>query len=411
MAIAMQHRAISSMRGRTTRLAFALAVVLGATLVATQFAQAQAFSVLYSFTGTTDGANPWATLIRDGAGNLYGTTQAGGSNGVGTVFQLDASGTENVLYSFTAGTDGGLPLAGLVRDEAGNLYGTTFFGGVFACGCGTVFKLDPTGKETVLYSFTGYPVDGADPYAEVVRDRVGNLYGTTSSGGAYGDGIVFKLDTTGKETLLHTFTGGPDGGGPVGDLVLDGAGNLYGTTFYGGKGCGLGCGVVFKLTKAGKFTLLHTFTGTPDGQGPHAGLVRDAAGNLYGTTSNGGAHGWGTVFKLDKAGKETILYSFTGGADGGRTRGSGLIRDQAGNLYGTTFSGGGGSCPDHGYGAGCGVVFRVSKSGKETVLHQFTGADGAQPTAGLLRDAAGNLYGTTSRGGANSSGEVFKIAP
>jgi uncharacterized repeat protein (TIGR03803 family) len=409
MMSAMQHRGISSMRGRTTRVAFALALVFGAELFVTQFAQAQTFSVLSSFTGSTDGGNPWAALIQDGAGNLYGTTEGGGSNGVGTVFKLDTSGTETVLYSFTAGTDGGLPLAGLIRDEAGSLYGTTFFGGVFACGCGTVFTLDPTGKETVLYSFTGYPVDGADPYARVVRDRAGNLYGTASSGGAYGDGVVFKLDTTGKQTVLHTFTGGPDGGFPLGDLILDGAGNLYGTTFYGGKGCALGCGVVFKLNKAGKFTLLHTFSGTPDGDGPHAGLLRDAAGNLYGTTSNGGAHGWGTVFKLDKTSKETILYSFTGGADGGRTRGSGLVRDPAGNLYGTTFSGGGGTC--QGYGAGCGVVFMVSKSGKETVLHEFTGADGAQPRAGLLRDKAGNLYGTTTKGGANDSGVVFKIAP
>jgi uncharacterized repeat protein (TIGR03803 family) len=194
-------------------------------------------------------------------------------------------------------------------------------------------------------------------------------------------------------------------------LIRDRAGNLYGTTFYGGRGCGLGCGVVFKLSTTGKLTLLHTFTGTPDGQGPHAGLIRDATGNLYGSTSFGGTHGWGTVFKLDKTGKETVLYSFTGGADGGRTRGSGLIRDPAGNLYGATFSGGSGSCPDRGYGAGCGVVFKVSKTGKEIVLHQFTGADGAQPRATLLRDAAGNLYGTTLYGGANGRGEVFKIAP
>jgi uncharacterized repeat protein (TIGR03803 family) len=214
MTTAMQHRGISSVRGRTAQVALALTLLLG--LVVTQSSHAQTYSVLYSFTGGADGGNPWAPLIQDAAGNLYGTTQAGGSNGVGTVFKLDASGTETVVYSFTAGTDGGFPLAGLVRDEAGNLYGTTLFGGVFACGCGTVFRLDPTGKETVLYSFAGYPVDGADPYAEVVRDRVGNLYGATSSGGAYGDGIIFKLDMTGKQTALHTFTGGVDGDFPLG---------------------------------------------------------------------------------------------------------------------------------------------------------------------------------------------------
>ena len=159
MTTAMQHRGISSVRRRTARVALALTLLLG--LVVTQSSHAQTYSVLYSFTGGADGGNPWAPLIQDAAGNLYGTTQAGGSNGVGTVFKLDASGTETVVYSFTAGTDGGFPLAGLVRDEAGNLYGTTLFGGVFACGCGTVFRLDPTGKETVLYSFAGYPVDGA----------------------------------------------------------------------------------------------------------------------------------------------------------------------------------------------------------------------------------------------------------
>jgi uncharacterized repeat protein (TIGR03803 family) len=409
MTSAVQHRGwTSSMRRRATRIVLASAILIQLDLITQQFAQAKTFSVLYSFTGAADGANPWATLIRDGAGNLYGTTQAGGSNGVGTVFELDASGAETVLYSFTGGADGGLPLAGLVRDEAGNFYGTTFFGGASACGCGTVFKLDPTtGKETVLYSFTGYPVDGATPEAGLVRDRVGNLYGTTSSGGAYGDGIAFKLDMTGKETRLHTFTGGADGASSVGDLILDGAGNRYGTTFFGGGG---EFGGVFKLNKTGKLTLLHTFTGTPDGQQPHGGVIRDAAGNLYGTTSFGGAHGWGTVFKLDNTGKETVLYSFTEGADGGRTRGGSLVRDPAGNLYGTTFSGGSGSCQAVFYGAGCGVVFKLNQAGKETVLHSFTGADGAQPRAGLLRDKAGNLYGTTTKGGASGNGVVFKIA-
>jgi uncharacterized repeat protein (TIGR03803 family) len=325
------------------------------------------------------------------------------------VFKLDASGTETVLYTFTGGTDGGGPFAGLVRDDVGNLYGTTAFGGDVTCGCGTVFKLDPTtDKETVLYSFTGYPVDGAQPQASVVRDKVGNLYGVASGGGAYGDGIAFKLDTTGKETLLHTFTGGVDGASSIGELILDGIGNLYGTTFYGG---GREFGVAFKLNKSGKLTLLHTFTGTPDGQQPHGGVIRDAAGNLYGTTSVGGANGWGTVFKVDKTGRETVLYSFTGGAGGGRTRGGSLVRDSVGSLYGTTFSGGGGSCQAGGYGAGCGVVFKLEKTGTEIGLHSFTGSDGAQPRAGLLRDAAGNLYGTTTEGGANGKGVVFKIVP
>ena len=395
------------MRCRATQILLALAILLPLALV-TQFAQAQTFSVLYSFTGGTDGGNPWATLIQDAAGNLYGTTTSGGTSGVGVVFKLDPIGKETVLYTFTGGTDGGGPFGGLVRDGTGNLYGTTAFGGDVTCGCGTVFRLDPTtGSETVLYSFKGYPVDGALPQAGVVRDSVGNLYGAASGGGAYGDGIAFKVDMSGKETVLHNFTGGTDGAASIGDLVLDNSGNLYGTTFFGG---GSEFGTAFRLSKTGKVTLLHTFSGTPDGQQPHGGVIRDAAGNLYGTTSFGGATDWGTVFKLDKAGKETVLYSFTGGADGGRTRGGSLVRDAAGNLYGITYSGGGGSCQTF-YGAGCGVVFRLGKAGKESVLHTFTGADGGQSRAGVFRDGTGNLYGTTSTGGAHGSGVVFKIAP
>jgi uncharacterized repeat protein (TIGR03803 family) len=396
---------------RAAQAALGLAMVLGIDLVAPQLAKAGTFSVLYSFTGAADGANPWAPLIQDGAGNLYGTTAFGGASGFGVVFMLDATGTETVLYTFAGGRDGGDPLGGLVRDPAGNLYGANSSGGDDFCSCGTVFRLDPTGKETVLHRFTGYPGDGASPWAGMVRDRAGSLYGTTNGGGAYGDGIVFKLDATG-ETVLHTFTGGGDGSDSLGDLILDGAGNLYGTTFLGGRGGLDGGGVVFRMATnhAGKETVLYSFTGTPDGQNPHAGVIRDAAGNLYGTTTNGGTRQWGTVFSLDKTGQERVLYSFTGGARGGRTRGSGLVRDPAGNLYGTTFSGGTGSCADTGYGPGCGVVFKVTQAGGESVLHEFTGADGAQPRASLLRDAAGNLYGTTTKGGAYGFGEVFKIA-
>jgi uncharacterized repeat protein (TIGR03803 family) len=170
-----QHRRWAPfMSWQASPVPLALAVVLGATFFLTPFAQAQTFSVLYSFTGGTDGGNPWAALIQDAAGNLYGTTEGGGASGGGVVFKLDATGTETVLYSFTFGTDGGGPFAGLIRDGAGNLYGTTAFGGDFACSCGTVFSLDTTGKETALYAFTGYPVDGAVPYAGVVRDRAGN---------------------------------------------------------------------------------------------------------------------------------------------------------------------------------------------------------------------------------------------
>jgi uncharacterized repeat protein (TIGR03803 family) len=201
--------------------------------------------VLHSFSGVAgDGAIPGAGLVRDGEGNLYGTTQYGGYYGQGSVFMLDRTRKETVLYSFSGGADGGQPLLGyLVQDAEGNVYGTTQFGGTY--GQGTVFKLGRDGNETVLYSFNG-GTDGAYPYASLVRDGEGNLYGTTNQGGAFGNGTVFKLDKYGNETLLHTFTGvGADGASPFADLLRDGKGNLYGTTFFGGAS---GHGIVFMIT-------------------------------------------------------------------------------------------------------------------------------------------------------------------
>jgi uncharacterized repeat protein (TIGR03803 family) len=314
-----------------------------------------------------------------------------------------------VLYSFTGGTDGGNPDAGLMRDASGNLYGTTDFGGDLNClppyGCGTVFKVDKTGKESVLHAFTG--IDGESPYAVLIRDSVGNLYGTTS----LTKGTVFKLSKTGKVTVLYSFSGGAGGEMPYAGVIRDASGNLYGTTALGG---GDDDGVVFKLDKAGNETVLHTFTGT-DGSSPQAPLVRDAAGNLYGTTTAGGAYDEGTVFKLDKTGNETLLYSFTGGADGRDPFFGSLLRDAAGDLYGTTWEGGDSTCPNGSL--GCGVVFKLDRTGKETVLYTFTGgADGSEPLAGLVRDAAGNFYGTASAGGADGAphcefgcGAVFKL--
>jgi uncharacterized repeat protein (TIGR03803 family) len=379
--------------------ALVLLVVLWQVLVTTPSAEAHAdatFTLIYSFKGSPDDGSGPNRLIRDGAGNFYGTTSAGGPIGVGTVFKLDATGTETVLFNFSRGTDGSRPFGTLVRDAAGNLYGTTYEGGGTGCasfGCGTVFKLDPSGHETVLYRFTG-GADGRNPYAGLVRDPVGNLYGTTYYGGSsnncyQGCGTVFKLDTTGAETVLHSFTGSPDGNFPRGGLVRDAAGNLYGTTAWGGA---FGKGTVFKLDATGKETVLHSFTG-PDGQYPVAGLIRDAAGNLYGTTKNGGSSndcrgGCGTVFKVDTTGAETVLHSFTTGRDG-RYPEAGLVADAAGNLYGTAFSG---RNSDYCAG-GCGTVFKVDTTGAATVLHNFTGSpgDGLYPYAGLVRDAAGNF--------------------
>jgi uncharacterized repeat protein (TIGR03803 family) len=383
-------------RFRAGSIALPIAIVLVSAVFAARSAQAQTFTVLYAFTGGADGASPWAGLIRDGAGNLYGTTPYGGASGYGTVFMLNKSGKETVLYSF-AYSDGAWPYAGLIRDAAGNLYGVATGGG--GSGYGTAFKVAKTGKETTLYTFSG--ADGATPFAGLVQDAAGNLYGTTSTGGASSVGTAFKLAKTGKETVLHSFTGtGGDGSYPEAGLVRDANGNLYGTTVSGGASV---YGTVFELNKTGKETVLYSFSGGTDGGYPLYGyLVRDAAGNLYGTTELCGAWGVGTVFKLDKTGKETVLYSFTEGADGGYPL-AGLVRDAKGNLYGTTESGG---ASDYG------TVFKVDSTGKETVLHSFNGStDGGSPYAGLLRDAKGNFYGTTSTGGASGYGTVFKLTP
>jgi uncharacterized repeat protein (TIGR03803 family) len=412
-------------------------------------------TVLYSFTGA-DGASPEAGLIRDGDGNLYGTTAFGGLDSsycqfyCGVVFKLDTAGNETVLYSFTGGADGSAPFGGLVRDDEGNLYGTTTGGGSGSLAAGTVFKLAPpaqaggTWTETVLHSFCSAAncTDGNTPYVGVARDKGGNLYGTTVGGGEgcpdYGGcGVVFKVDRKGNETVLYSFC--PAGeyfncadGNLPNAVIQDAAGNLYGTTDYGGSS---GSGVVFKLAPpaqeggAWTETVLYSFTGGTDGGQPVASVIQDAAGNLYGTTSGGGdsgcsliGTGCGVVFKLAPpaqeggAWTETVLYSFTGGTDGGYPVG-GVIQDAADNLYGTTLFGGLDSSYCSFY---CGVVFKLDATGNETALYSFTGlADGNNPYSGLILDPAGNLYGTTGYGGDFSGtfcqgntgcGVVFKVA-
>ena len=357
--------------------------------------------VLHSFESPPLGAYPAWGVIRDSAGNLYGTTDGaysdvggGGAYDAGVVFKIDTSGNETVLYTFTGGNDGGSPNS-LIADSAGNLYGTTALGG--ASDAGVVFKLDTSGNETVLYTFTG-GADGGNPYGGVVRDPAGNLYGATTGGGGSDVGVVFKVDPAGRETVLYSFTGGADGAFPN-PVIIDAAGNLYGTTTNGGGASD--AGVVFEVDKSGHETVLYTFTGGNDGGESDAGVIRDSGGNLYGTTSAGGSSGAGVVFKVSKAGHETVLYTFTGGNDGGAPLAA-LIRDSAGNLYGTTGFGGT---------AGGGVVFKVDASGNETVLHTFTrGRGGSEPdTAGVISDASGNLYGTVAFGGTGGQGTIYKL--
>jgi len=402
---ASQGRAI---RRATQRAALAMLAVGTLLLPLTRTAQAQTYTVLYNFAGAA-GSLPGATLIADSAGNFYGTTVDGGAYGYGTVFELAATGKETVLYSFTGGSDGALPTAALMRDSAGNLYGTAEEGGTInsTCpsGCGVVFRLGLHGQEKVLYSFSGGS-DGNTPQSNLVRDASGNLYGTTLFGGVDGWGVVFKLSRAGGETVLYSFTDGSDGANPSSGLTTDASGNLYGTTFAGGdtSSCsGFGCGVVYRVDPGGSETALYSFTGGSDGMYPDSTLARDAMGNLYGTAENGGnsscADGCGVVFKLDSAGNETTLYSFSG-PDGEYPSG-GLVRDTAGNLYGVTFLGGA---------TGNGAVFQLGPSGKETVLHSLTGADGQMPRAGLLA-YKGSLYGTADAGGSGNGGVAFKMVP
>jgi uncharacterized repeat protein (TIGR03803 family) len=455
----------STKSGRGWRVAIgALLFGIGSigTVATVQAQEKPAYTVLHRFTGA-DGTNPQAALVADDSGNLYGTAFNGGDLGAcrgagcGVVFKLDRDGRETVLYTFEAGTDGAGPAADLFRDRAGNLYSTTHGGGdVNGCffelgvpwtGCGVVFKVDTDGKETTLYAFTGSN-DGGGPSSGVVQDQAGNLYGTTVFGGDInacsfygmpGCGVVYKLDpTSGKEFALHSFTGGADGLAPYGDLSLDKTGNLFGATDNGGDAtstfCGqtvlnftgfAGCGTIFKIDQDGKFDVLHTFEGVDGGPYPDGWLVRDQEDNIYGVTGNGGnlndcGFGCGAVFKLEPGGEEKLLYSFAGGADGAEPLAS-VVRDAEGNLYGTAAYGGDITDSPCAAVGGCGVVFKLDTHGQEVVLHTFAGGeDGANPTGNLLLDQNGNLYGTAQAGGDTGCsvpgsplpgcGVVFKIA-
>jgi uncharacterized repeat protein (TIGR03803 family) len=337
-------------------------------------------TVLHSFSGGSDGANPQAGLI-DVNGTLYGTTEGGGTSGDGTVFSISMSGTESVLYSFTGGTDGGYPYASLIEVK-GTLYGTTAFGGDLSCsginpGCGTVYSITTSGSEKVLHSFSGRHGDGTLPFAPLI-DVKGTLYGTTAFGGSpsasgCGEhcGTVYSISTAGAEKVLYSFSA-PAGGQYPFTGLLNVNGTLYGTTEFGGTGCGgggtgygIGCGVVYSVSTAGKEKLLYSFSGglNSDGAQP-AGELLNVNGTLYGTTTNGGSDcggagvcGPGTIYSISTAGAENVLYRFSylsKSSDGDSPR-AGLI-DVNGVLYGTTYAGGM-LCAHHG---GCGTVFTLS---------------------------------------------------
>ncbi len=417
MSKALHLSLIPEMRRRATGGAL-LSFVLILSLIAIPSAHAQSFTVLHEFAGGRDGSEPMG-VIRDAAGNLDGVTQLGGSFNYGTVFEMNSAGKKTILHSFL-GSDGLFPAGTLMQDAAGNLYGTTADGGAAeggGCehGCGTVFKRDTTGKQTVLYVFRG-KADGSGPFANLVQDPAGNLYGTTGYGGnpscfvGLGCGVIFKLDTTGKETVLYSFTDKTDGKSPQG-ITRDGLGNLYGVTYDGGT---QGDGAVFKLDKTGKLTILYSFTGGSDSGDPKGPIIIDKSGNLYGTTYGVGINlqGFGIVYKLDSAGNFTILYTFNGTSDGQYP--GNLVFDAAGNLYGVALGGGTGTgC----YYGGCGTLFKIDTGGNFSVVHSFTGADGQLPND-LIIAHAGILYGTTLGGGGGGGcsyykgcGTVFMLTP
>jgi len=379
-------------------------------------APAQIFTTVVNFNGT-DGAYPYGSLIQARDGNFYGTTSQGGANssddciyGCGVVFKLTPSGTLSLLYSFCVQAncaDGASPWSALVQASDGNLYGTTSAGGggIQTCfnGCGTVFKITPTGTLTTLHAFVGS--DGATPYAGLVQAGDGNFYGITSGGGEYGSGTVFRITPNGQLTTLHNFDGS-DGAAAYGGLIQASDGNFYGTEVLGGQ---YGAGTVFRMTPDGDLVTLHDFVGYPiDGSSPYAGLVQAADGNFYGTTFWGGSSdncddlaypGCGTVFKMTPSGSVTLLYSFD------KTHGLGplapLIQARDGNLYGTTQLGGNGEYS--------GTVFRITPTGDLSVLHAFSGSEGSEPWAGLVQTSNGIFYGITTSGGIYGPGTVFTL--
>lgn len=392
-------------------------------------AQAQTYTVLHSFTGGSDGGGPYAGLSMDRGGNLYGTTAAGGS-GHGTVFELSRRGSGwlfHPLYDFAGGNDGEGPLARVIFGPNGTLYGTTYAGGNVGCsggyGCGTVFNLRPPVTicravfckwvETVLYRFNG-DSDAANPlFGDVIFDQAGKIYGTTDNGGGQGCGgigcgTVFQLSPGSggwSESVLYRFTGdGGDGANPYAGLLLDGAGNLYGTTKAGGP---VSNGTIFQLSPSGSGwaeSVLYGFDAANDGFWPVGGLIFDQSGNLIGATTSGGVNAGGIAFQFTRPGTEGVLTSFVGHLEGG-VYGS-LTMDAAGNLYGMNYDDG---AYDHG------SVFKLSPSldgWTYTDIYDFTGGpDGQCPYGNVLIDAQGNLYGTAELGGQYGAGVVWEITP
>jgi len=403
-------------------------LALALLAITTPSASAQTLDVLHNFAGGTDGNYPQGGVIQDADGNLYGTTAFGGSNcvpaGCGTVYKIDKNGEYTVLYRFLGGNDGAAPRAGLARDAAGNLYGTTQGQGSPA----TVFKVDKNGHETVLFIFENSKKDGCCADAAPVLDAAGNLYGTTPFGIAE-NGVVYKVDVHGRFSVVHTFTDIADGAEPHGGLVIDASGNLYGATVNGGdnlkdRSCYTdynsvfedGCGTIFKIDNAGKFSVLYRFHGSADGGNP-VSVVLDPAGNLYGVTDHGGdlkcstvfTWGCGTIFKIDNAGKFSVLHTFHPDPVTNSMYNN-LFLDSKGDIYGSNeaepFSEGG-------------FLFELDTTGKYTVLYTFSDPSDGTGLSGAMIAPNGDFYGTLGTGGGvkdcgfmgDGCGTVFKLTP
>jgi uncharacterized repeat protein (TIGR03803 family) len=392
---------------------------------------AQTLTTLYSFDSTA-GAYPSRGLVQAANGDFYGTTYGGGANGGGAVFKITPSGTLTTLYSFD-GADGGLPSGGLVQAANGDFYGTTYDGGANCSpyGCGTIFKITLSGMLTMLHSFDG--ADGAYPYAGLVQATNGDLYGTTYDGGANclpdGCGTIFRITPSGTLTTLYTFcsqTGCADGQNPYAGLAQATNGDFYGTTYAGGANCPAGgCGTIFKITPSGSLTTLYTFcsqTGCADGQNPEGRLVQATNGDFYGTTYAGGANcppnGCGTIFKITPSGMLTTLYSFCSqsGCSDGELPIAGLVQATDGSFYGTTAYGG---ANEGGGGSSAGTVFKITPMGALTTLYNFCSqsacVDGSYPVAALVQATNGDFYGTTFFGGTSATcylgcGTVFDLS-
>jgi uncharacterized repeat protein (TIGR03803 family) len=398
---------------RKARKHFATATLVpalaGGVLAAMPVASwAGALKVVHNFTGGSDGGSPVDGLMMSAKGILFGTTTGGGAAGLGTVFKIGGHGTETVLHSFQGGSDGATPNGGVIDDASGTMFGTTTAGG--ASGAGTVYSLRGT-TETVLYSFAGGTGDGSYPQAGLVMDASGNLYGTTSQGGASGNGTVFELvaptSKTGAwtEKVLYSFGTGTDGTAPVGRVIFDAAGNLYGTTSTGGAS---GYGTVFQLQPGAtwKENILHSFQNEDDGYTPYAGLVADAAGNFYGAATAGGVNGGGTIFELspsDGGFNFSVLSSVPGWGVSGSFRD--VLVEPNGVIYATTHCDGANNA---------GTIYELTPSGGSwsySLLYTFTGGSDGQYSISNLVLKGGKLYGTTIYGGANNAGTVYAFKP